>query len=246
MRYTLILILCVALFAQCSRNIDVYPTSTYDTLGVQWMTIQRDNIEYYFQGNGVEAASLYTDMHEDAYTRLLPVFEPVLPRKLRFFVWTDRSYGEQALSGSVGFANPIECVCHVRANQTLGHEMTHIMSYWAWGIEPTTYSRFIDEGLAVAFDLRDDDDRVKTAKKALNDYSLNSIRELWLDTQNSAPAELLYPVGGAFMDYLYKLNETEKFKALVKNQTLEDAENIYGKERLDALIADFDSLLGLR
>lgn len=245
MRNNVILIFAALLFAQCRPKVEVYSTATYDTLGMQWMAMERQYIDYYFQGTGEEGATLYTDLHEEAYAKLLPVFEPVLPRKLRFFVWTDWEDARQRLGGFPGFANSIECVCHVRANQTLGHEMAHIMSYWAWGTQPNTYSKFINEGVAVAFDLREDDDRIKIAKEALEEFSLNTIRDLWLDTQETAPDDLLYPVGGAWIDYLYKLNESEKFKALVKNQAIEDAENIYGKERLDELIADFDRRLGL-
>jgi hypothetical protein len=47
------------------------------------------------------------------------------------------------------------------------------------------------------------------------------------------------------MDFLYKKNLSIQFSALLKNQTIESAENIYGKNTMDALIMEFDALVGL-
>lgn len=244
MRYIIALMTCSILFVQCRPEIDVYPTGSYDTLGIRWMTIERDNIMYYFQGNGKEGASIFTDMHEEAYVQLNPVFDARLPQKLRFFIWTDWEQAQHLLGHFPGFAIPEECVCHIRANQTLGHEMTHILSYWADGVEPTNYSRFIVEGVAVAFDLNEND-KIETAKEAIAGYNVESISDFWGGSFENAPEDLLYPVAGAFVQYLYQLNQPEQFKALLKHQTIEDAAQIYGQERLTTIIGEFDKLLGL-
>lgn len=247
MRYIIALVTCSLLFAQCTApDIEVQPTGTYDTMGVQWMTIERNNITYYFQGTGVKGASIYTDLHEDAYEQLNAIFKPQLPQKLRFFVWTDWETARQMFNIPTdvgGFAIVEECVCHMRADIPRGHEMTHVLSYWAAGIEPTAYSRFINEGVAVAFDL-EKDDKLETAKEAIYDKNIPGVREIWSGSQVVGD-EILYPLGGAFVDFLYKKNQPEKFNALIKNQMIEDAEKIYGKEQLDELIAEFDGLLGL-
>jgi hypothetical protein len=245
MKYSFAFIACIFLFARCGQDsINVQPTSTYDTLGIHWMTIERTHITYYFQGDGVNGASIYTDMHEDAYVKLDQVFHAKMPQKLRFFVWTNENIAEQLLGSPLGFTLPEECVCHLRANQTLGHEMTHALSYWAGGVRPKTYSRFVSEGVAVAFDLRDVD-RIAEAKSALKGQNIHSVTDLWSGSNQSADEEVFYPVAGAFMDFMYKKNLPDQFNALIKNETMEDAENIYGKERLDALIAEFNKLVGL-
>lgn len=251
MKYVITLILCLLLFAQCKRSeVAIYPTGIYDTLGVQWMTIDRDNITYYFQGTGTKAASIYTDMHEDAYIQIAPLFNPVLPRKLRYFVWTDWNQAQTIFNTPIdiaGFALSTECVCHVQADIPVGHEIVHVLSYWAKGVEPSTYSRFLNEGIAVAFD-QVGDDKLETAKDALGrtSYSLSTVTDIWQEgSQESTPSEVLYPVGGAFVEYMYKNSTSEQFFALIKNQTRADAEEIYGKDKLDALIKEFDSQLGL-
>ncbi|MCD6064769.1 MAG: hypothetical protein K0R82_2680, partial [Flavipsychrobacter sp.] len=235
MKYFIAPVACIFLFTQCSRDtINVQPTGGYDTLGIHWMTIERTNITYYFQGTGASGASLYTDMHEEAYTKLDEVFKAKMPQKLRFFVWTDWDLARQ-LVGPLGFAVPSECITHVAASQTLGHEMTHSLAYWAAGIPPTTQNRFINEGLAVAFDLRETD-RIDEAKEAISGQNISSVADVWSGSAQ-IDDEALYLLGGAFMDYLYKQSQPDQFFTLIKNQTIEDAESIYGKERLHALIA---------
>lgn len=45
--------------------------------------------------------------------------------------------------------------------------------------------------------------------------------------------------------FLYKKNMPDKFFKLIKNQKMEDAEKIYGKEELSALMTEFNGLMGL-
>jgi len=247
MRYIVVLIAIVITFAQCKPDIEMQPTGSYDTLGVTWMTIERSNIIYYFQGTGVKGASIYSDLHEEAYEDLVGIFNPVLPQKLRYFVWTDFEQAKgifNAPEWSGGFALSKQCVCHVRADISLGHELVHVLAFWADGIAPYTYSRFINEGVAVAFDL-EDHDRIEWAKEVLKDFKLNSIKELWNDPQDLTPHELIYPVGGAFMEYMYQQSSRDEYFTLLRNQTITDAELIYGKDRLEELIRNFDNQLGL-
>ncbi|MCB0698428.1 MAG: hypothetical protein KDC11_01210 [Chitinophagaceae bacterium] len=244
MKYIIPLLACFILFTQCRSRVDVQPTSTFDTLGITWMTIERTNISYYFQGTGEKGASIYTDIYEAAYNELNPIFDAKLPQKLRFFVWTDWAVAEQKLNFFPGFAVPDECVCHVRANQSRGHEMTHVLSYWARGVPPNTYSRFINEGIAVAFDLNEGD-KMQRAIQAAAGSGIPSITDLWVQ-KVIVPDDIMYPIAGAFMQYLYNLNEPEKFYDLMKNQTLYDAQQIYGSSTLNIFINDFDTRLGLR
>ena len=244
MKNILILIACAVLFAQCRpADVEVQPTGSFDTLGINWMTIERSNVIYYFQGTGAKAATVYTDLHEEAYEELNNYFEATLPRKLRFFVWTDWSKARQILNHFPGFALPENCICHVRANQTLGHEIAHILAYWAWGVPFNSYSKFTNEGLAVAFDLSGRD-KIALAKESLEGSNIKSILEIWQDAERT-PDEILYPVGGAFMEFMRNQSQPDEYKTLIKNQTIQDAEQIYGKDRLHTLIASFNSQLGL-
>ena len=245
MKYIFGLMACLLLFAQCNPSVNVQPAGSFDTLGIHWMTIERNHISYYFQGTGIKGASIYTDMYEGAYEKLDPLFNAKLPQKLRFFVWTDLVAAEQILGLPLSFAVGSQCVCHVKMNQSTGHEMTHILSYWSGGTPRETYSRLVSEGVAVAFDLGGDD-KMLAAKSVLATQSIHSITDLWSGSYQMAPEEIFYPIAGAFMDFLYKKQMPGQFNALIKRQTQEDAEDIYGKEQLSALIAEFNTLAGIK
>lgn len=245
MKYSIIILAFLFGFAGCKSKIEVYPTDSFDTLGVTWMKIERQNIIYYFQGTGVKGASVFTDLHEEAYERLNKVFNAQLPSKLRFFVWTDWEDATQRLGHYPGFALQEECICHIRANQTLGHEMTHILAFWNEGIPAVTYSRFVTEGVAVAFDLRTDD-KMEIARAAVSGWDIQSVREFWDSNLQTAPEDIFYPVAGAFMEFLYNKNLHEKYFAMLKHQEYAEAEEIYGKEQLDNWIAEFDNMVGLK
>ncbi len=249
MKTTLALLACVLLFAQFKKNgsdNSIQPTGSYDTLGIHWAVIEQSNIIYYFQDFSSQSgyAKQYVDQHESAYVTLNAIFKAQLPRKLRFFIWADETLAAQLLGHSLGFTVPQQCVCHVRPNQSIGHEMTHVLTYWGGGIPPTAITRFVNEGVAVAFNLNNDN-KIESAKSALAGQSVQSVRDFWSGSAQSASEEVFYPVAGAFMDFLYKKNQPTQFNALLKNQTIASAENIYGKAQIDALIAEFDALVGL-
>src|SRR5947208_940115 len=123
---------CILLFAQCKKtdaDNSIQPTGSYDALGIHWAVIEQTNIVYYFQDFSTQSgyAKQYVDDHEAGYTTLNAVFKAQLPQKLRFFIWADETLAAQLLGHSLGFTLPQQCVCHVRPNQTIGHEMTHAL-----------------------------------------------------------------------------------------------------------------------
>lgn len=247
MKTIIALTACILLFAQCKKTDNsIQPTGNYDTLGIHWTVIDQTNIIYYFQDFSTQSgyAKQYVDEHESAYTTLNAVFKAQLPQKLRFFIWADETLAEQLLGYPLGFTVPKQCVCHVRPNQTIGHEITHALVYWSGGVPPVAETRFINEGVAVAFDLNTED-KIASAKSALAGQNVQSVRDFWSGSAQSASELVFYPVAGAFMSFLYQKNQPTEFSALLKNQTIGSAENIYGKARMDALIAEFDGLVGL-
>ena len=246
MKYTFVLIASVFLFAQCKQAKTIQPTGSYDTLGIKWTVVEEPNITYYFQDFSLQSgyATQYVSYHDYAYTELNATFNAQLPQKLRFFIWSDATLAAQKLNQQLGFTDPYHCTCYVRGDQSIGHEMTHVLSYWAWGRTPTSETRFVNEGVAVAFDLNTYN-RIDAAKTAISGQGIHSVTDLWSGSYQNGPEQVFYPVAGAFMDYLYKQNQPALFDSLIKNQTIESAQNIYGKDRLNALIADFDKQIGL-
>ena len=249
MKNNLVLIIGILLFAQCKPvndvELTVVPTGSLDTLGIHWAVVEKPNIIYYFQDFNAQSyyALEYIDKHEVTYVTLSAVFTPKLPKKLRFFIWSDAALAEKLLGMPLGFTVSAQCVCHVRPTQSLGHEMTHALSYWSGG-KPFTggYSRFINEGLAVAFDLRTVN-RIDEAKSYTAGENIQSVADVWSGSYQVSD-DALYSLGGAFMDFMYKQNLPSQFNALIKDQSIQSAENIYGKNRLDSLIANFNSQMG--
>src|SRR5690606_29869589 len=91
----------------------------------------------------------------------------------------------------LGFANPNFCIVHTHYQQTIGHEMTHVISHYT--SEILNKSRFINEGTAVYFD-QSRQDRLKQIKHwmATNNNQI-SVKDFW---ENGATysEEVLYPL----------------------------------------------------
>src|SRR5699024_630527 len=107
-----------------------------------------------------------------------------------------------------------------------GHEIAHNISHWRKNNAVKT--RFINEGIGVYFD-QNKNDKLRSAQEV----SLSprfSVKNLWT-AESDAPESLLYPIAGAFVEYLIQYDK-EKFLELAENQTYENAKKIYG-EKLD-------------
>jgi len=246
MKYTIALALCILLFPQCHPAYNVQPTGTYDTLGIHWTWVKGTNIDYYFEDFSQQSgyATQFVNLHEAAYTQLNAIFDAQLPQKLRFFVWTDTALAAQLLGSPLGFTDQLHCTVYTRPDETIGHLMTFGLSYWAWGRTPTAITTFVNEGLGTAFDLTNTN-RIEAAKAALSGQNIQSVTDLWTGSYQNAPEEVLFPIAAAFINYLYQQNQPARFDSLIMNQTMISAQNIYGTARLDSLIANFNSLIGL-
>lgn len=214
----------------------------YAAIEPDWVVIDGKHITYYFQDTAgwTKDVQTYITLHEDAYEKIDKVFKSILPRKLAFYVWNNTTVAEKLLKRPLGFTSAQRCLSHVRRDQTIGHEMTHTLSYWGWGIEPVKETRFISEGVAVAFDQRKEE-KVQTARSAVKGADIHSVTDLW--KSDTASEALLYPVAGAFVEYLFKKGTPAQFKLLMKDQSMASAEKIYGKVLFNKLVTDFDKLL---
>ena len=214
----------------------------YANLEPNWVVIDRKHITYYFQDTAgwSRDVQVYITLHEDAYEKIDKIFKATLPRKLAFYVWNDTAIAERLLKHPLDFTSVHRCISHVRRDQTIGHEMTHSLSYWGWGKEPKNITRFITEGVAIAFDQRKED-RMSRARAAVLGQGIRSVTDLWKN--DSVGEAILYPVSGAFVDYIYKKSTPEQFKELAKDQAMTSAEKIYGKVQFKKLVNDFDKLL---
>lgn len=181
--------------------------------------------------------------HEAAFARIAHWFgwEPDGP--IRMIVWTgDEEAGAYGIP-SLGFSLAQVSLIHARADQTVGHEMTHVISLRA--LRPARIAGLLGEGIAVYHDGRRGD-RLKRARVAWvgrpAEAPRPSIRELWSDW-SLASEKWGYPLAGAFVEMLVEKGGRDRFLELFRDQTLERAEAIYGAD-FDAWVRDFEASLG--
>jgi len=199
----------------------------------EWKIKETKNIVFHFQ-NGVNDEEIIRIMltRQKAFDEINSFFKSQLPKKIDFFVWNMTNSFNPVLNRNLGFSTPVFSVSHNRLDQTPGHEIAHNISFWKSIAGRKTH--FINEGIAVCFDQKKSD----KLKAASEEYQKNPIdlKEIWKN-DSKIDDEMLYPISGAFVEYLIKYDK-EKFLELTVNQSYEDASVIY-KGKIDVLISNF-------
>jgi len=183
----------------------------------------------------------FANAHEAAYTELVDFFGGEPATHVRYIVWGSVEEATE-LCGiqSLGFARPKLCTIHCRWDQTVGHELTHVISFQA--LQPVARTGLINEGLAVCFDLNGRD-RLATARAAVHEAGLSELDlAAWWEDPSGADEGLLYPVAGAWLKFLLDRGGKEKLLRLATDQTLPSAREIYG-EQLDAWLDEYTTSL---
>ena len=212
-----------------------------------WVNISYPNITFHFQdttGWPVNAIDSFMKQREEAYVKLTKLFNSSLPYKVSMYVWNDKQIAEHALEHIMGFADPGLCIINATKDQSIGHELTHVLSYWSSGTKPIEITRFINEGVAVAFDMKGSTTyaHINALSKS---YTIKSVIHIW-DNSTTIDQQLFYSISGAFVKYLYHHSSLDQFKSLIKNQTIESAISIYGANRFQELISGFDRSIGFQ
>jgi hypothetical protein len=179
--------------------------------------------------------------HDLAWDRLAALFEGAPEVPVHYIVWGNLDEARE-LCGitSLGFAKPEYSLIHCRWEQTVGHELAHV--FVGRVLHPTVTTRFVNEGLAVAHDLTNRN-RLDVARGAMDEAGVDSVDlELLWTGQHPGGEEILYPVSGAWIDFLIREAGREKVLELARNQTIESAAAIYGDE-FTGLVVEFEGLL---
>ncbi|WP_207427814.1 hypothetical protein [Pedobacter sp. SYSU D00535] len=167
---------------------------------------------------------------EKAFDLINNFFKVKLPKKIDYFVWNDLKKGEVLLKTPLAFTEPPLCLTHTSIANTLGHEMTHSISYFA--AKPIKKKYLISEGVCVYFDLTKRD---KVAQLKNINHSKYSIIDVWKGKLRVGN-DIIYPLGGELVKRLIESFGREKFLQLLADQSYENARNLYG-EKLDDLIS---------
>lgn len=225
-----------------------------DSLGAElskeepnWTVIESEHMIFNFQdttGWG-PAVNTFMKKHDSAYVVNNETFHAVLPKKITYKVWNDKGMAKRVTGRELGFTRPGQCLSHVSRNQSIGHEITHTLSYWGWGQKQVGYAKFISEGAAVAFNLTgNEQEKYAEAKAILHGSSFHSVLDIW--DNDKTDEKILYPVGGAFVTFLNTKCSAEEFKIIVLYQTSSSARNMLGEERFNKVIKEFNELMGLQ
>lgn len=185
-----------------------------------WETQETEHFRFHFQGKDqIKNIDRFVSDREKAYETINQFFGLKLARKIEYFIWNDRNEAMAKLGAALGFAMSELFVIHSANDQTKGHEMTHVISDHA--INPKLQSRLINEGVAVYFD-QTGRNRLETAQQACKGADI-SIEKLL----NSPQDEYVYPVGGAFIEFLAAKGTSEQLKSLLYDQSLKNAQIVY-------------------
>ena len=206
----------------------------FDKTYEDWKIMETENIIFHFQnGNSISDKEQYITERQKAFSNINDFFQSDLPKKIDFFVWKSNDDVIRVLNKSLGFTKPKYCISHNRDNQTKGHEIAHNISFWF--DKTNKRNRLINEGIGVYFD-QTKRNKLEKAKKVTQNQKID-IKELWVNG-NKYSEHILYPVAGAFVEYLVLLDK-KRFLELCKNQSYENAELIYGK-KLKRVISEFN------
>lgn len=204
-----------------------------------WKIRESEHFRFHFQELPDAETKLFIDKRESAYKKINEFFNSKLPKKIDFFVWNSRTKARKILHRHLGFANPTYCIVHSYYHQTIGHEMTHVISYYSTNV--TKITGLINEGTAVYFNLSNNNpvqyikDWVKKNNRKIN------IKDIWINWK-SYPTEFSYPLSGLFVAELIDKFGKEQFLEFFKDQTYENAKKVFG-DKLDNIIEDFEKKL---
>lgn len=194
------------------------------------------NFVFYFEPRAINKTDqeTYIGRRQQAYDAISAFFGRKLKGKINYFSWASGSSLKEGTGSNSGFATPEYGIVHATINQTAGHEIAHLF------VRSRRKSPLVNEGLAVYLD-QDHGDLFSQAKQLLsngNQTTVN-IHEMW-NMRDSYESKTFYKIAGAFVEELIKKAGKERFLKLVENQTLENAEKIYGSD-FAKMVTDFET-----
>ncbi len=208
-----------------------------------WSSFETEHFSFRFSSRLKDFDRVnFARSHEEAFNIITNWFGGVPEEKIRFLLWASQDEADEAGMPALGFSRPRLFLIHAVLGQTVGHEMTHVISHHA--TNPTVVAGLINEGVAVHMDLtgRDQMDR---AKKFLAEAVPKPIRvsvpAVWLDW-SLAVDSFSYPMAGAFVNMLLEKGGKEQFLEFFPDQSYKHALEIYGNN-LAPWIADFEEEL---
>ena len=226
---------CIKLDATKNATNDAFGKSIlfgFNEFYTNWKIVETNNFRFHFQNMNDIDIQKYSSLREKVYKEINDFFKSEIPKKIDFYVWDSKEDAKRILKRNLGFSRPDFCIVHTHFQQTLGHEMTHVISNYTSAISYKT--RFINEGTAVCFDLAYQDLLQQVKDWIIANNKQIEIKDYWRNG-NEYAEEILYPLSGLFVKELIDNFGKEKFLEFFKNQTYENAKLVFG-DKLDDII----------
>jgi len=203
-----------------------------------WEMIETEHFRFHIQDpEKIDNIDVFVQLREKAFNEITSSLNCRLIKKIDFFVWDNKMEPKKKFKMNLGFASPLTLCVYSHKRQTVGHEMTHVISNYI-GKSPKK-TGLINEGLAVYFNM-ENDDKIETLKMTIKNSKYDPIKviDFWNDWRNY-PDRLSYPLAGAFIQKLIDSYGIERLKPLLINQTYKKAKELFGNG-LDELIKEFE------
>jgi tetratricopeptide (TPR) repeat protein len=234
----------LALKSKKSKKVVEYAVKEMNAFGLSdfydnWTVEETEHLRLHFQEKIPLNRSKYATGLEDAFVEINAFFGSKFPKKTDVFIWGDLEEAKSLLKTPLGFTRAPYCLTHMYYKQTRGHELVHTISHFYQ--KPIEKTRFINEGVAVCFDLSKED-RMELARSAVvnNNVEVN-LKDMWNRGNQTSP-NILYPIAGAFIQILLEKGTKEQLLQLIPNQTYINAKKIYG-DNLDIWMSEFEKFL---
>ena len=204
-----------------------------------WTILETENFIFHYRKdkNSQVDIDAFILSREKAFTKIQNFFNSNLHRKIDFYLWDSREEAFAILKRHLGFAIGQYYLIHNASDQSIGHEMTHIITHYINGAKSIT--SLICEGAAVLFDQSESRNNVDFAKRMMGKNNIKeiNIKGLW-ENFFSVSSGVSYSVAAVFSEKLLNKFGKEKYIEIVKTQTYDEVCALAGKENLDEIIKE--------
>lgn len=208
-----------------------------DNFYKNWEIVNSRHFVFHFPPNSIVGnKNQFADNHEQAYEKLNSFFNTGANKKIDYFVWNYSQDAEKFGIGILSFALPEFYIIHAHARQSIGHEITHIITHYLPNSSGVR-TKFINEGIATYFDLNNRTVYGGPGFRKPNEEI--SLKDAWLE-DNKYSDYVYYFLGAEVLKLLNQRFGKLKLIQLVEDQSYENAKKLYGKE-LDKILAEVES-----
>ncbi len=208
----------------------------FDTTYARWTTLRTPHLRLHLSPTApILDRTAFAEVRERTAMQIAAALGDTgvvgAPKPIDMFIWDTEAEAHAAGLARVHFARPTVGLTHMTWDQTVGHELAHVITYRA--VRPVTATPMVTEGVAVYFD-GSTNDRVEEAAAALAGMGAArvDVRALWNDW-SLLPPGVAYPVAGAVIEALVRSGGMPALRALLREQTLAEARRLHGPQ-LDA------------